>query len=363
MAISWRWYHVAGRASMQAGDRDYDASVESIVRIICERLLLARVYLARAGSTECVADEGLRPMPRSWSRVRLASMLILPLTLIMAACDAATTKPGADATQGNPQNVTATTLRTPVNCAKNLPEMQDAQVVEIYNTDFPNSGGAIVAVTSPTSTPLQIVQYTACMQVFVKGSGNDHISAPVVSDTSSPTVEVTAALNLDGRGWRPTLDFPFDGVALQPCATGQLCYTTDSAQHYLELEQIKDHSQGVLSFVLRVASPQPLVACDPAFFPIDFYPDSTAILANAEFPLPPTTKVSTGYGDAEGITTYFCSGGTAAAIQSFMAKHLPTSGWSPLTVNGVRLWKFPPQALARSICASTPSPIRTSGRS
>ena len=24
-----------------------------------------------------------------------------------------------------------------------------------------------------------------------------------------------------------------------------------------------------------------------------------------------------------------------------MAKHLPTSGWSPLTVNGVRLWKFP----------------------
>lgn len=270
----------------------------------------------------------------------MASILLIPLTLMMAACDMTTTQPGADATQGAQTNVTVTTPRTPVNCAKNLPGMQDAQVVEIYNTDFPNSGGAIVAVTSPTSAPLQIVQYTACMQVFVKGSGNDHISAPVISDTSSPTVEVTAALNLDGRGWRTTPDFPFDGATLQPCVTGQLCYTTDGVQRFLELEQIKDHSQGVLSFVLRVASPQPLVACDPAFFPIDYYPDSTAILANAEFPLPPTTKVSSGYGDAQGITTYFCSGGTAAAIQSFMAKHLPPSGWSPLTVNGVRLWKF-----------------------
>ncbi len=129
----------------------------------------------------------MRPMPHSQSRVRVASILILPLALMMAACDVATTKPGADATQGAQSNVTATTLRTPVNCAQNLPGMQDAQVVEIYNTDFPNSGGAIVSVTSPTSAPLQIVQYTACMQVFVKGSGNDHISAPVISDTSSPT--------------------------------------------------------------------------------------------------------------------------------------------------------------------------------
>lgn len=64
------------------------------------------------------------------------------------------------------------------------------------------------------------------------------------------------------------------------------------------------------------------------------------LLANAEIPLPPATRVSQGYGDSEGITTYFCSAGSAASIQAFMAKHLPAAGWSPLTVNGVRIWKF-----------------------
>ena len=191
------------------------------------------------------------------------------------------------------KNVTATTLRTPVNCAKNLPEMQDAQVVEIYNTDFPNSGGAIVAVTSPTSAPLQIRCSTppVCRSLS-KGAVTTISRCPSSLTPRRPPLRsrprsISTAVRRD-----PTLDFPFDGVTLQPCAPGQLCYTTDSAQHYLALEQIKDHSQGVLSFVLRVASPQPLVACDPAFFPIDYYPDSTAILANAEFPLPPTTKVS-----------------------------------------------------------------------
>jgi CheY-like chemotaxis protein len=276
-------------------------------------------------------------MPVYRGHARVAGILIIPLLLVVAACDVITTEPGAEATHSVTQ--TATAIPQIASCATTLPEMQGAQVVEIPDTDFPNSGAAIVAVTSPTSAPMQIVQYTACMQVFAKGSVG-HVSVPVVSNTSSPTAEVIDALHLVSRGWVDTPTFPFDGANFQPCTTEQLCYAVGSL-HYLELEQITDHTQGMLTFVLRMASPQPLVACDPALFPVAFYPTSTAVLANAEFPLPPVTKVSGGYGDAEGITTYFCTGGTAASIQTYMTKHLPVSGWSSLTVNGVRLWKFP----------------------
>lgn len=265
---------------------------------------------------------------------RVARILIISLMLVMAACDATTTTHKKDATP------TATAIPKLVNCAATLPdEMLGAQVVAIPGTDFPNSGAAIVVITSPASAPMQIVQYTACMQVFVKGSVG-HVSVPVVSNTSSPTAEVIEALNLVNRGWRSTPSFPYDGTNLQPCTMAQICYASDP-QHFLELEQIRDRSQGVLTFVVRVAAPQPLVSCDPALFAADFYPDSTAVLANAEFPLPPATRVSTGYGDTEGIITYFCTRGTSASIQSFMAKHLPGSGWSLLTVNGMRLWQFP----------------------
>lgn len=108
----------------------------------------------------------------------------------------------------------------------------------------------------------------------------------------------------------------------------------------VELERIVAHAQHIVTFVLRMATPQPLVACDPALFAVDYYPVSTNVVGNATFPLPPLTKVSTGYDDSQGITTYFCSGGTAADIESFMAKQLPASGWSPLMVNGNQLWKF-----------------------
>jgi hypothetical protein len=217
--------------------------------------------------------------------------------------------------------------------------MQGArQGIEILDTDFPDSAAAFVTITSPTTAPLQVARYVVCMQVFVKGTvGN--ISAPVVSNTSSATAKVIEALNLVNRGWTKSAVFPLDGTHLEPCTAAQLCY--GGLQNYIELEQIADHTHGVLTFVMRVASPQPLVSCDPALFPVDFYPASTSVLANAEFPLPPATRVSMGYGDAEGITTYFCTGSTAAAIQAFMAQHLPSAGWSPLMVNGVRIWKFP----------------------
>ena len=274
------------------------------------------------------------------SRAYLASMLMIPLALIVAACGVTPTSPAAPgaAGPGAPQTTSATSQL--VNCAATLPEMQGAQVVMIPNTDFPDSGAAIASITSPISAPLQIVQYTACMQVFVKGSV-DHVSVPIITHTSSPTAEVIDALNLSGRGWRSTSSFPFDGYNIQRCTKAQLCYTTDALQYYLELEQISDHSRGVLTFMLRLSSPQPLVSCDPALFSVDYYPSSTSVLANAEFPLPPLTRVSGGYGDAAGITTYLCTGDTAASIQTFMESHLPRAGWSPLTANGVRIWKFP----------------------
>jgi hypothetical protein len=183
---------------------------------------------------------------------------------------------------------------------------------------------------------LQVVQYTACMQVFIKGTvGN--VSAPIISNPSSPMGAVLEALNL--KGSPVTLSFPFDGTHLLACTAAQLCFG-DGSEHFLELEQIKDHGQGVLTFVLRTAEPKPLVSCDPMLFFVDYFPSSTAVLANADFPLPPATRVSEGYGDSQGITTYFCTGSTAASIQAFMAKHLPASGWESLTVNGVQIWKF-----------------------
>lgn len=282
-------------------------------------------------------------------RAHMASMLLtsllIPLLLIVAACDVATTSPATPGFSIVPPTATATggapidgAHPDVVNCAATLPEMRGAQPVEILNTAFPSSGAAIVVITSPADAPLQIVRYTACMQVFLRGSvGN--VSVPVVSDTSSPTAEVVATLDLDHRGWLPALKFPFDGRNLVACSKAQLCYGL-GPQRYLELEQIKEHSHGVLTFVLRVASPQQIATCDPALFPIDYYPESTAVFGRAKFPLPPLTRVSQGYGDAAGVTTYFCSAVPADLIELFMEQQLPAWGWSPLMANGVRLWKF-----------------------
>ena len=233
-----------------------------------------------------------------------------------------------------------TTTRPPfVNCAATLPEVRGAQPVQIANVDFPVNGAAIVTILSRSSATLQVVQYTACMQVFAKGTVG-HVSVPIVSNTSSPAAEVTEALGLVNRGWYPNPVFPFDGERFQSCTRAQMCYS-GGGEHYAELEKIVDHSNGVMTFILRMAAPQPLLSCDPALFAVDYYADSTAVLGDAEFPLPPVTRMSMGYGDSQGITTYFCTAGDAAAIQSFMDHHLPEWGWSPLTVNGVLIWKFP----------------------
>jgi hypothetical protein len=274
--------------------------------------------------------------------VRLAGALVIPLLLIVAACGmtpGANATPGAQATTNSSGTPTSSGALLQGPCGQ-FPQLQGAREgIEILNTDFPDSASAVVTTTSPASAPMQVVRYVACMQVLLKGTvGN--VSVPVVSSTSSATVEVIEVLNLVNRGWMSSADFPFDGTQLQPCSAAQVCYVLDP-QDYLELEQIADHGHGVLTFVLRVASSQPLVSCDPALFPIDYYPTSISVLANAEFPLPPVTRVSMGYGEAQGITTYFCTGGTPSSISAFMATHLPAAGWTPLTVNGVQIWRFP----------------------
>ncbi|HEX6797418.1 MAG TPA: hypothetical protein VF116_06865 [Ktedonobacterales bacterium] len=266
----------------------------------------------------------------------LLGALVATLLLMVAACGMTPASPAAGAS-GTPG---ATGTQQFVNCAQ-LPEMKGArQTVEIPSIDFPATGAAIVTVTSPASAPMQVVRYVACMQVFTKGSVGPGISVPVVSNTSSPTAEVIEVLNLVNRGWVQGAFFPFDGSQLRPCSTAQLCFALDP-QDFVELEQIANHSHGVLTFVLRVASAQPLLACDPALFPVDTFASSYSITNNATIPLPPNTIKSTNYEDAVGITTYFCTGGTVASIQAFMAQHLPASGWSSLTFNGVQIWKSP----------------------
>lgn len=259
----------------------------------------------------------------------------MPLMLLVAVCGLTAPAIGAQTP------ATVSRAHKLLNCATTLPDMVDAQVVEIPNTDFPNSGAAVVAITSSASAPLHVVRYTACIRVFVKDAVN-HISVPIIADTStsSPTAEVVAALNLDDRGWRPTSFFPFDSTTPHPYAATQNCYTTDSSQYYLELEQIRDRGDRVLSFLARATPPQLLVTCDLALFPVAAYFDSLEVLANAQFPLWPLTRVSHGYGDTQGITTYFCSATSADLIESFMEKRLPAVGWTPLTVAGARLWKL-----------------------
>lgn len=268
--------------------------------------------------------------------VRLTGALVIPLLLIIAACDLT---PGARSTTHS-SGTPAPNGALPQGPCGRFPQLQGAREgIEILGTDFPESASAVVTTTSPSSAPMQVVRYVACMQVFVKGTvGN--VSVPVVSSTSSATAEVSEVLNLVNRGWKNSTDFPFDGTRLRPCSTAQNCYFLDP-QDYLELEQIADHGHGVLTFVLRVASSQPLVSCDPALFPIYYYPTSISVLANAEFPLPPLTRVSTGYGEVQGIITYFCTGDTPSSIAAFMTQHLPAAGWKPLTVSGAQIWKFP----------------------
>lgn len=270
---------------------------------------------------------------RGW----LAGALAFPLLAAVTACGVA---PGANATPAATTSVPATATPIPAADCQSLAQMYGArQGIEIPDTDFPDMASAIVTITSPTSAPMQVVQYVACMQVYAKGTVGPGISVPIVSNASSPTAEVIEVLNLVNRGWTKSAVFPFDGAQPQNCTAAQLCYTS-TPQDYLELEQIADHGHGVLTFVMRVAGPQPLLSCDPALFPSGAFASSYSI-ANATLPLPPNTVMSTSYEDAVGITTYFCTGGTVASIQAFLAKHLPASGWSPLTFNGMQLWKSP----------------------
>jgi hypothetical protein len=273
-----------------------------------------------------------------YRRHALISLLFAAL-LLVAACGVKNTA-GADATPGasaTPGAAATPTVGPATSCA-DIPGMQGAQSAEIFNTDLQGGLGlATSTITSPASATYEVVQYSVCVKVYPAGTvGN--ISAPFVSDTSSATAEAAEALNLKGRGWGTTTSFPFDGTTLTSCSQSQFCYTTEP-QYYLELEHAVDHTHGVITFLLRLASPQPLVRCDPQLFPIDTYPSSFTPQWNAAIPLPPVTRVSGGYGDSLGITTYLCSAGTIAAIQAYMMKYLPKYGWTPLMVNGTQLWK------------------------
>ena len=180
----------------------------------------------------------MRPMPHSQSRVRVASILILPLALMMAACDVATTKPGADATQGAQPNVTATTLRTPVNCAQNLPGMQDAQVVE---STTPTS--LIVAgLSSPSPRPpaprcKSCSTPPACRSLSKEAvttiSRRRSSLAPRRPPLRSRPRSISTAVGGAPREISPSMARPFSP------AYRSLCYTTDSLQHFLSWSRSK----------------------------------------------------------------------------------------------------------------------------
>lgn len=279
-------------------------------------------------------------MPKRRPLISTCVSLALLVLLAFAACgrsvtagDSATPAGRATPTGGATlaATVTATVAATPVADAaacNQLPDFVKGGFLEITNLDFPEDGIGSGKITSPSSSVMEVDEYDACVQ----------IRPPETPSPAGPLATVLAVINVSGRGWASTTKFPFDGTNPTACSPRQKCFTL-SPQDYLLVENVVAHQHGIYTFHLRHALPAPLIACDPVLFPYDTYPTWVSPYYAAEIPLPPVTRVSIGQGSSQGITTCFCSAGTAASIVAFENTNLPKYGWVRVNLNGKQLWK------------------------
>ncbi len=223
----------------------------------------------------------------------------------------------------------ASPLPPDVTYCGNVSEFAGAQITELYAMNFPEDGVVIGEITSPPNSLLQVVSYDACMRLTPGANAGG----------ASAMDQVLATLGVVGRGWIRSRTFPMDGQQPIQCSGNQQCFNLDP-QTYALFEQARMNNSGLGAFRLRIALAQPVIPCDPVLFPRYTYPPSISPYYAATIPLPQGTRISIGRGSSQGITMYFCSPESAAAITDFMQQQLPANGWQSLSVSGRQYWKI-----------------------
>jgi hypothetical protein len=103
-------------------------------------------------------------------------------------------------------------------------------------------------------------------------------------------------------------------------------------ERYLELKDLKDNGNGLITYHIVHATPPPAPICTPAPFtdpnnPMPLTTTFSGYSSPAIF-LPPLTRSTGSVGHAGQVTYNFCSAGSAGSITAFMATAIPAAGWS-----------------------------------
>lgn len=262
--------------------------------------------------------------PVAWRRAG-APFALFALFALLSGCGSLNAAPPA-----LPTVAPAPTVPEGVTDCKQVPGLAGVQSTDLYNLNFPDDAVATGTITSAPGAPMQVVAYVACLRI------NQSFGPSTPMGTAMD--QVIATLGFFVRGWVFSKGFPTDGKTLSACAASQRCFMA-GAQTYALLEQTRTNSSGLAVFDLRMALPQPPVPCDPILFPRYTYPASVTPYMAAAIPLPPGTRASLGQSSPQGITESFCSAGSASAVSAFMQAHLPQTGWRPVNINSLQLWK------------------------
>jgi hypothetical protein len=139
--------------------------------------------------------------------------------------------------------------------------------------------------------------------------------------TGSAATRHSVVASLLGVGWRTSAVFPYRGAVLESCPSQ--CYEISNT-HYLALERITDHGDGIVTYHLRLAAPPPAPTCNADFANSPTKGVQTSVEG---VPLPPLTRVAPD--NAANLHGYdLCSAGTATSVAAFLTSAMPASGWT-----------------------------------
>lgn len=275
----------------------------------------------------------------TWLRhARFAGAIVAGL---LAACGLAScgTNPtvGTSTVSGGPTatptaTAPATATPIPTTCAA-LPGFGGATTLTLAHMAFPSGTVAAAPATSGGGDgQFGLADYSACAP--------HNTTALTVATGKGPEAFTHLLLFY---GWAPSPSFPADAEFQTACG-GAACFVSTYlgsasdpiSQYYLALKSVAATSTGLVTFQLIEATPPPARPCHVPIYDTGPHPYLTGY---GGLELPPLTRAGTPDGHAGSVTGYYCSAGSAAFVNAFMAKALPKDGYTPDPADGSGWWK------------------------
>jgi len=241
---------------------------------------------------------------------RAHALLLVPALLLVAACSV-TAKGGPSAT------ATPTNTPIPATCPQ-LPGLAAATPLTLPNMQLPAGTVAAAPVTSAGGAgQFKLSDYYACAP--------NSTTSLIVNSGKGPKPFADLILFY---GWGNSTTFPADGAFPSSCGGGKCFSYLADTERYLDLKEVKDNGNGLITFHLVDATPPATPACHVPIFDSNPHPYIANWGGTPPIALPPLTKEGTSDGHAGSVTHYFCSAGTPATITAFMNQAFPAAGWA-----------------------------------